>query len=103
MLVLLNRERLESALPDVAAAVMMLLRAAHMGIEHPMHPAAQVGWACWPVERNETPDSLLCRWQRPFPEATETPTQAVDKGVGDGRDKHGEHEAEHLAADQDRG
>src|SRR6266851_3020504 len=42
MLVLLDRERLEAALPDVAAAVMMLVIAAHMGIEHPMHPAAQV-------------------------------------------------------------
>jgi len=42
MLVLLNRERLESALPDVAAAVMMLVITAHMSIQDPMHPAAQV-------------------------------------------------------------
>src|SRR5260370_28217998 len=42
MLVLLNRERLETALPDVAAAVMMLVITAHMSIQDPMHPAAQV-------------------------------------------------------------
>jgi hypothetical protein len=42
MVVLLNRERLETALPDVAAAVIMLVVTAYMGIKQPMHPPAQV-------------------------------------------------------------
>ena len=42
MLVFFDGERLETALPDVAAAVIMLVVTAHMGIEHPVHPAAQI-------------------------------------------------------------
>ena len=32
----------ETALPDVAAGVIMLVVTAHMGIEHPVHAAAQI-------------------------------------------------------------
>ena len=42
MLVFFDGERLETALPDVAAGVIMLVVTAHMGIEHPVHPAAQI-------------------------------------------------------------
>jgi len=42
VLVFFDGERLETALPDVAATVMMLVVTAHMGIEHPVHPAAQI-------------------------------------------------------------
>ena len=41
MLVFFDGECLETALPDVAAGVIMLVATAHMGIEHPVHPAAQ--------------------------------------------------------------
>ena len=42
MLVFFDGERLETALPDVAAGVIMLVVTANMGIEHPVHPAAQI-------------------------------------------------------------
>ena len=42
MLVFFDGERRETALPDVAAGVIMLVVTANMGIEHPVHPAAQI-------------------------------------------------------------
>jgi len=42
VLVFFDGERLETALPDVTAGVIMLVVTAHMGIEHPVHPAAQI-------------------------------------------------------------
>jgi hypothetical protein len=42
MPILFNRKRLEPALPNVTAAVMMLMIAPHMGIEHPVHPTTQI-------------------------------------------------------------
>ena len=42
MVVLLNRERLESALPDMSTGMVMFLVSANMGREQPVNPSAEV-------------------------------------------------------------
>src|SRR5579863_742419 len=42
MLILLNRKRLEAALPDVAAGTVMAVVAADMARQQPLHPAAEI-------------------------------------------------------------
>jgi hypothetical protein len=42
MLVLLDGERLEAALPKVAARSVMAMIAAHIRVAEPLHPVAQI-------------------------------------------------------------
>ena len=47
MIVFLDRKRLESSLPDVAAAAIVLMVAADMGVLQPVHPSAEVAVVGW--------------------------------------------------------
>jgi hypothetical protein len=51
MIIFLDRERSETALPDVAAAVVMLVLAANVGCGQPHHVRAQVAIATRPQEK----------------------------------------------------
>ena len=53
VLVLLDREGLEPALPDVAAAVVVLVVTAHVGVLQPVHPAAEIAVAVRPHRQVE--------------------------------------------------
>lgn len=53
MLVLLDGEGLEAALPDMAAAAVMPVVAAHMGGQEPLHPAAEIAVVVRPKHKME--------------------------------------------------
>ncbi len=50
MLILLDGKRLETPLPDVAAAAVVPVVTTHMGRHQPLHPTAQIAAFAWPED-----------------------------------------------------